>query len=76
MNECACGCGGNPSQGVFLPGHDQRLRAQIEAQAGGLLALRDIVRKARDYQGGVITESEFGRDVRALLHHTQEDGGT
>jgi len=25
---CACGCGGIPKVGLFLPGHDAKLRSQ------------------------------------------------
>lgn len=37
--ECACGCGGQPVNGKFLPGHDQRLRAYLERRVGGLIQL-------------------------------------
>jgi hypothetical protein len=26
---CACGCGGHPSRGEFLPGHDAKLRGKL-----------------------------------------------
>ena len=39
---CACGCG-KPSKGKWLPGHDQKLRAAIEQEVGGLVELRRIV---------------------------------
>jgi hypothetical protein len=42
---CACGCRQRKSRfgGPFLQGHDQKLRAQLEAKVGGLLALRALV---------------------------------
>jgi len=40
---CACGCGDEMHGGDFLPGHDQKLRVAIEAKAGGLLALKQLV---------------------------------
>ncbi len=43
MTKCECGCGDVTKGGVFLPGHDQKLRAEIEKQAGGLLKLRRLV---------------------------------
>ena len=43
--DCACGCGGRTRGGEFLPGHDQTLRAAIEAKVGGLLELRALVEK-------------------------------
>ncbi len=39
---CACGCGGL-CKGQWLPGHDQRLRAAIEHEVGGLVELRRII---------------------------------
>ncbi len=39
---CACGCGGI-SKSKWLPGHDQKLRAAIENEVGGLIELRRIV---------------------------------
>lgn len=44
---CACGCGGAPASGNFLPGHDQKLRDALEQRAGGLTALRDLVERAK-----------------------------
>jgi hypothetical protein len=43
---CACGCGGETKGGRFLPGHDQKLRAAIEREVGGLEELRHVVEKA------------------------------
>ena len=39
---CACGCGGL-CKDEWLPGHDQRLRAAIEHEVGGLVELRRII---------------------------------
>jgi len=39
---CACGCGGI-SRNKWLPGHDQKLRAAIENEVGGLIELRRII---------------------------------
>jgi hypothetical protein len=44
--ECGCGCGGATRGGAFLPGHDQKLRIEIERQAGGLDKLKGIVERA------------------------------
>jgi len=46
MPECQCGCGEQTAAGQFLPGHDQRLRSQLEQRVGGLLALRALVDQA------------------------------
>jgi len=43
MAECNCGCGGQTAGGKFLPGHDQKLRAEIERQMGGLIKLKELV---------------------------------
>ena len=39
---CACGCG-SISKEKWLPGHDQKLRAAIENEVGGLIELRRII---------------------------------
>ena len=39
---CSCGCGGI-SRSQWLPGHDQKLRAAIENEVGGLVELRRII---------------------------------
>jgi len=45
---CACDCGERIAQGRrsrpdFLPGHDQKLRAALEARMGGLKKLKALV---------------------------------
>ena len=42
VNYCSCGCGGICSD-KWLPGHDQKLRAAIENEVGGLIELRRII---------------------------------
>ncbi|WP_435659689.1 hypothetical protein [Leisingera caerulea] len=42
MPNCICGCEQPTKGGKFLPGHDQKLRAAIEKQVGGLEVLREI----------------------------------
>lgn len=39
---CACGCG-ETCNDKWLPGHDQKLRAAIEHEVGGLVELRRII---------------------------------
>jgi hypothetical protein len=48
MKWCECGCGEKTKGGEFLPGHDQRLRVEVERVAGGLLKLRELVEAAKD----------------------------
>ena len=71
MAKCECGCGGNVNQGLFLPGHDQRLRTSLENDVGGLLALRTLVRSARAYCEGGINDQTFTQVVRGMLSGTQ-----
>jgi endonuclease-3 len=71
-HECLCGCGGIPSHGDFLPGHDQRLRTRIEEAAGGLANLWQIASAIGGYLDGDTTEVELGRIVR---QHWRRSGG-
>ena len=41
-NRCACGCGTACTE-QWVPGHDQKLRAAIEREVGGLVELRRII---------------------------------
>ena len=54
---CLCGCGGDvdPSK-RFKPGHDQRLRIALEARAGGIERLAELVESAE--AGGLADQSE------------------
>ncbi len=36
---CGCRCGGTPTGGRFLPGHDSKTVPQLEADHGSLIAL-------------------------------------
>lgn len=40
---CQCGCGESVSDSSFKPGHDQRLRIDLERRAGGIEGLRSLV---------------------------------
>jgi hypothetical protein len=71
MAACACECGGETAGGIFLPGHDQRLRASVERKAGGLLNLARIVTLAEQYTDGHLSLNEFGTVVRQLLPRTE-----
>jgi hypothetical protein len=55
------------STGEFLPGHDQKLRANLERRVGGLLPLRALVGAAEAHQAGLLTDGDLGRVVRGLL---------
>jgi hypothetical protein len=71
--ECACGCGEKPVKGHFLPGHDQRLRADLERRVGGLIALRMLVEAAEYFVAGDIGSSQFNGMVRELLNEKALD---
>jgi len=66
MATCECGCG-QQSTGEFMPGHDQKLRTGLERRMGGLLKLRALIKAAEAHRDGGSTESEFARQVRAML---------
>jgi hypothetical protein len=66
MAQCECGCG-EASNREFLPGHDQKLRAALEAQVCGLLALRSLVRAAHSYAHGAADERSLLQIVRTLF---------
>ncbi|TVO52661.1 hypothetical protein [Denitromonas halophila] len=71
--ECACGCGGKPAGGYFLPGHDQRLRADLERRIGGLIPLRMLVEAAEHFAAGTIQSSMFNNMVKDLFRMREED---
>lgn len=65
--ECACGCGEKPVKGQFLPGHDQRLRADLERRLGGLVPLRMLVEAAEYFAAGQVGHSQFNGMVKELF---------
>lgn len=65
--ECACGCGETPVNGLFRPGHDQRLRADLERRVGGLIQLRMLVEAAELFVEGNIESVQFEEMVEDLL---------
>ena len=66
MAQCECGCG-QESEREFLPGHDQKLRTQLESRVGGVLALRDSIDAMQAYFSSQSTEQAFAQRVRALM---------
>jgi len=64
---CACGCGGHPASGTFLPGHDQKLRAELERRVGGLVPLRMLVEAAELFVDGSIKSSMFNSMVKDVF---------
>lgn len=48
----------------FLPGHDQKLRIDLENRAGGLLGLKALVEDAESYCAGSRTLGAFSETLR------------
>jgi len=67
MATCKCGCGESVNVADFLPGHDQRLRSQLEHQVGGLLVLKELVLAAKKYASGETGAEEFENTVRHIF---------
>jgi hypothetical protein len=67
MPECACGCGKQTGGGTFLPGHDQKLRRDLEIRTGGLLRLAKLVEAAESYVEGRTSLETLGSMVRAIV---------
>ena len=67
MPLCECGCGGETKTGKFLPGHDQKLRSQIEDDLGGLLALRDLAKAARRYVNAGTSLEQYGAATEKII---------
>lgn len=70
--ECACGCGRKPEGGKFLPGHDQRLRADLERRVGGLIPLRMLVEAAEHFAQGAIQPSMFNSMVKDVFRMRED----
>ncbi len=70
--ECACGCGEKPAGGNFLPGHDQRLRADLERRIGGLIPLRMLVETAEYFAEGSIQPSMFNNMVKDIFRMRED----
>ena len=70
MPTCQCDqCGQEPESGQFLPGHDQKLRADLERRVGGLIPLKHLVASAESYATGNSSESDFTKTIRQLFTH-------
>ncbi len=67
MSTCQCGCGGSPASGDFLPGHDQKLRSNLEKRTGGLLPLAELVDLADRFVDGSISMGDFAIRTRKIM---------
>ena len=68
--ECACNCGGTTAGGDFLPGPDQRLRADLERRVGGIINLRMLVEAAEHFVEGSVGSYQFNGMVKELLRES------
>ena len=66
MSECACGCGERTAGGTFRPGHDQKLRADTEARAGGLLSLARLIDAVEDYMAERTSSEALAARIRDI----------
>ena len=64
---CNCGCGGTPARGLFLPGHDQKLRTRLEEAVGGLQSLARLVDASEQYAAGKLPLEALGRVASAAF---------
>ena len=71
MNTCECGCGGETKKGLFLPGHDQRLRSELEKKIGGLLNLRTLVETAEQYASGAVASDELLKKAKIFFPESE-----
>jgi hypothetical protein len=67
MAACECGCGGLTNGAQFLPGHDQKLRAQLEGAVGGLLPMRGLVSMMQRYVDGEMDAEQLATAVRRVF---------
>jgi hypothetical protein len=64
---CSCGCGESTGGEAYRPGHDQKHRAAVERQAGGLSSLARLVDAAGAFVEGRLSVDEYGARTRAIL---------
>lgn len=67
MNKCKCGICNESTNGDFVPGHDQKLRTNLEQQVGGLLSLKQLIITCEKYATGKSSESEILLTIRQLF---------
>lgn len=66
--DCECGCGETALNGVFKPGHDQKLRADLERRTGGILELRSLVEAAELFTSGQMDSATLAKRVNAIFN--------
>jgi hypothetical protein len=73
MPICACGCDQPTKNAAFLPGHDQRLRKQLQEKVGGLLLLSSLVKVTDMYAQGKMSLDDLGRLVKLIYQQSAGD---
>lgn len=73
-SRCESGCGTAVQGRTFVPGHDQKLRIQLENRVGGLLQLRDVLERLEEHAKGQITVETLIEDVRAAFERSGHAG--
>ncbi len=68
MPTCLCGCKEETGGGRFCQGHDQRLRARLELEVGGLMNLAVLVFAAKKYANEEILGKEYKSITRSIFH--------
>jgi hypothetical protein len=65
--ECQCGCGAVVLTASFQPGHDQKLRADLERRVGGIFGVRELVEAAERFHRGESNPEALGKTIEAIL---------
>jgi hypothetical protein len=73
MPICACGCDQPTKNAAFLPGHDQRLRKQLQEKVGGLLLLSSLVKVTQMYAQDLMSLDDLGRLVKLIYQQSAGD---
>lgn len=67
MQICACGCGGPPIHGKYLPVHDRKLRKIIEEKVGGLLNLKALLQLSENFANNEIGPEIFRKRAKEIF---------
>jgi len=68
---CHCGCG-TETKNTFSPGHDQRLRTQLEKRTGNLIGLERLVTACEAYASGASSRETLEAEIRDIFERRGE----
>ena len=72
--DCQCGCGESVSDASFKPGHDQRLRIDLERRAGGIEGLRTLVESfEKDNLDSQKRTDECNKEIDGIFRRIDND---